>query len=136
VRIEIMSVDQIEVPSAAELSAQNRQESGENGQWRRAHADLRQLQIAWTIDMQSIANLFARLLGKERIASEPSGGQRKPRRGCDDAGPDCTTLHQLAQAGFDKYSVLGPELARVQRRESQDLQLRCLIDLIDQASAV
>ena len=43
VRIEIMRVDQIEVRPPAELSAQNRQKSGENGERRDARADLRQL---------------------------------------------------------------------------------------------
>jgi len=58
-----MRVDQIEAPPAAELSAQNRQKSAENSQWCCAHADLRQLQIAWTIDMQPVPDLLARLPG-------------------------------------------------------------------------
>jgi len=86
--------------------------------------------------MQPVSDLLTRLPGKERVAAEPSGCQRKPRARCHDAGPDRTALHQLSQAGFDKDPVLWPELARIQRGKSQDLQLRCLIDSIDQASVV
>ena len=117
VRIEIMRVDQIEIPSAAELPAQNRQNSGEKGEWRRAHADLRQLRIARIIDMQSISDLFAWLPGKERIVAESWGRERKPRTGRHDAGSDGAAFRQLSQPGFDEDPVLGSYLARIQRRK-------------------
>ena len=123
VGIEIMRVDQIEVSPLAELSAQNRQKSGENGERRNAHADLRQLRIARMIYMQSMPDLLARLPGEERVAAEPWRCERKPGTRRHDAGPDDAALYQLSQAGFDENPVLGPDLARIQRRKSQDLQL-------------
>src|SRR5271167_1012101 len=123
IRIEIMCVDQIEVPPPAELSAQNRQKSGENGERCHAHADLRQLRIARMIYMQSISDLLAWLPGEERVAAEPWRCERKPRTGRHDASPDYAALYQFSQAGFDENPVLGPDLARIQRRKGQDLQL-------------
>ena len=118
-----MRVDQIEVPPPAELSAQNRQKSGKNGERRDAHADLRQLRIARIIDMQSISGLLAWLPGEERVAAEPSRCERKPWTGRHDPSPDYAALYQLSQAGFDENPVLGPDLARIQRGKGQDLQL-------------
>ena len=117
-----MRVDQIEVPPPAELSAQNRQKSGKNGERRDAHADLRQLRIARMIDMQSISDLLAWLPGEERVAAEPWRRERKPRTGRHDARRDCAAFYQLSQAGFDENPVLGPDLAWIQRRKGQDLQ--------------
>jgi hypothetical protein len=109
VRIEIMRVDQIEVPPRAELSAQNRQKRRENGERSGAHADLRQLQIAWMIDMQSISDLLARLPREERVAAEPSRRERRPRTGRRDARRDCAVFCQLSQTRFDENPVLGPD---------------------------
>jgi len=72
------------------------------------------------IDMQSISDLLAWLQGEERIVAEPSRCERKPRTGRHNASLDCPAFYQLSQARFDKNPVLGPDLARIQRREGQD----------------
>ena len=107
VRIEIMRVDQIEIPSAAELPAQNRQNGGEKGEWRRAHADLRQLRIARIIDMQPISDLLAWMPGKERISAESWGRERKPRTGRHDAGSRRRRFPPTFAAGFRRRSRAG-----------------------------
>jgi hypothetical protein len=86
------------------------------------------------INMQSISDLLARLPGEERATAEPSRRERKPRTGRRDTHRDCAAFYQLSQTGFDENPVLGPNLARIQRRKGQNLQLHASKDLIDEAS--
>ena len=88
------------------------------------------------IDMQSISDLLAWLPSEERVAAEPWRCERKPPAGRHDASPDYATLYQLSQVSLDENPVLRPDLARIQRRKGQNLQLHASKDLIDEASVV
>jgi hypothetical protein len=106
-----MRVDRIKVSPRAELSTQDGKIAAKTASGRDTRADLRQLRIARTIDMQSVSDLLARLPGKERVAAESWRCERKPRTGRHDAGSHDAAFRQLSQAGFDENPVLGPYLA-------------------------
>ncbi len=113
VRVEIMGVDQIEVAARANLPAQPRQHRGEEGQWRRAHADLGQQRIARVIDVQPVPHFLRRHPGQHRIAAEARRRERKPRTRSDDPGLDLAAFDQLSQPRLDKNPVLGARGTRI-----------------------
>ena len=123
VGIEIMGVDQVEIAAQGDLPAQPRQACGEEGQGRRAHADLGDEQIARMLDVEPVPGLRARHPGHRRIGPEPLRGKREPRTGGDDSRLDPAAFDQLAQARLDKDAVLRAHSIRVERREGQDPHL-------------
>ena len=73
------------------------------------------------LDLNAMPRLTARHLRHYPVFAKARRGDRKPRTGRDDPRRDGAAFDELAQPGFDKYSVLRPGGARIQRRERQDL---------------
>ncbi len=122
VRIEIMRIDQVEIPAIPDLSPQQRQGCGENRQRRRIHPDLRQQRITRMIDFDPVPSLAARRARERRIGAEFRRRKREPGARRDDPGGHGAALDKLAQPCFDKDPVRRPRGARVQCRECQNLQ--------------
>jgi len=98
--------------SRGELSAKNRQNRREEGKGGDAHADLRELRVARMIDMQPISDLLARQAGKQRVATEASNGERKPR-----TGPTAVSSPSTPRASFV------PPPHNIPRQASSDLSM-------------
>jgi len=58
IRVEIVRIDQIEIPPPAELPAENRKDGTKKGERRHAHPDFRHLRITRMIDMQPVSDLL------------------------------------------------------------------------------
>jgi hypothetical protein len=107
VRIKVVGIDQIEVVTVANLTAQKWQHRGAKGERRCAHPDPGKYRITRMLDVQPVPRLLTRDAGKYGIPPQPRGREREPRAGRHDTGADDAARNKIPQTRRDENPVLG-----------------------------
>ena len=130
VRVEVMRIDQVEIPAVPDLLPQSRQNRRKYRQRRRTHSDLRQQRITRMIDFDTMARFvcaaFARMPNMRRISAttmETRDTARQP-------GPTRRRSRPACAAGFQQRSrasaapALGYNVVNVRIRKLLTIHFR------------